>query len=48
MDCGGEEGPINADLLKAVSILSPNETELARLTGMGDTFWVGAFGRTLC
>ena len=33
MDCGGEEGPINAELLKCVSILSPNETELARLTG---------------
>ena len=33
MDCGGEEGPIDAELLKCVSILSPNETELARLTG---------------
>eukprot|EP01018_Ginkgo_biloba_P020782 Gb_37483 [translate_table: standard] len=28
------EGPISEDLLKCVTILSPNETELARLTGM--------------
>lgn len=28
------EGPIPDDLLKAVDILSPNESELGRLTGM--------------
>ncbi len=33
LDCGGVEGPISPDLLKNISILSPNETELARLTG---------------
>lgn len=33
MDCGGVEDPISADLLRNVSVLSPNETELARLTG---------------
>jgi ribokinase len=33
LDCGGVEGPILPDLLKNISILSPNETELARLTG---------------
>ncbi|KAK9906897.1 hypothetical protein WJX75_009892 [Coccomyxa subellipsoidea] len=35
LDCGGVEGPILPDLLKNISILSPNETELARLTGKG-------------
>jgi sugar/nucleoside kinase (ribokinase family) len=34
LDCGGVEGPIAAELLAATSILSPNESELARLTGM--------------
>lgn len=33
LDCGGVEGPISSELLKNISILSPNETELARLTG---------------
>ena len=33
MDCGGVEEPINQDLLQLVTVLSPNETELARLTG---------------
>lgn len=33
MDCGGAQGPISDSLLQNVSILSPNETELARLTG---------------
>ncbi|XP_020528594.1 uncharacterized protein LOC18443326 isoform X2 [Amborella trichopoda] len=34
LDAGGMEGPIPRELLKAVDIFSPNETELARLTGM--------------
>ncbi len=34
LDCGGVEGPISPELLRSVSILSPNETELARLTGV--------------
>ena len=33
MDCGGVEEPISPELLTSVTILSPNETELARLTG---------------
>jgi ribokinase len=33
LDCGGVEGPISSELLQHVSILSPNETELGRLTG---------------
>ena len=33
MDAGGMDGPIPPQLLKFVDILSPNETELARLTG---------------
>ncbi|KAK9812771.1 hypothetical protein WJX72_003419 [[Myrmecia] bisecta] len=33
LDCGGMEGPISEDLLKLLSVLSPNETELARMTG---------------
>ncbi len=33
LDCGGAEGRIDEELLSLVSILSPNETELARLTG---------------
>ncbi len=33
LDCGGADGPISADLLNLVAYLSPNETELARLTG---------------
>jgi len=34
MDAGGAEGPIPDELLKGVTVLSPNETELARLTAM--------------
>lgn len=34
LDAGGMEGEIPAELLSFVDILSPNETELARLTGM--------------
>ncbi len=33
LDCGGADGPISAELLNLVAYLSPNETELARLTG---------------
>ncbi|CAN0899785.1 RBSK [Linum grandiflorum] len=34
LDAGGVDTPIPAELLKAVDIFSPNETELARITGM--------------
>ncbi|XP_024376594.1 uncharacterized protein [Physcomitrium patens] len=34
MDAGGAEGPIPEELLKHVTVLSPNESELARLTAM--------------
>lgn len=34
LDTGGMEGPIPTELLTHVDILSPNETELARLTEM--------------
>lgn len=34
MDAGGQEGPLGKDLLRNVAILSPNETELARMTGL--------------
>eukprot|EP00891_Asterochloris_glomerata_P000203 jgi/Astpho2/203/Aster-x0426 len=34
LDCGGVEGPISPDLLRCLSCISPNETELARLTDM--------------
>lgn len=34
LDCGGVEAPIPRELIDCVDILSPNETELARLTGM--------------
>ena len=33
LDCGGAEEPFHEDMLRHISILSPNETELARLTG---------------
>lgn len=33
LDAGGAEEPLSPDLLRHVTILSPNETELARLTG---------------
>lgn len=34
LDCGGVEGVLLPELLRHVTFLSPNETELARLTGM--------------
>ncbi|XP_042493142.1 ribokinase [Macadamia integrifolia] len=34
LDVGGKEGPIPVELLNFVDILSPNESELERLTGM--------------
>ncbi|CAL9048073.1 unnamed protein product [Musa banksii] len=34
LDAGGKEGPVPDELIKLVDIFSPNETELARLTGM--------------
>ncbi len=34
LDAGGIEAPISDALLKSVTVLSPNETELARLSGM--------------
>lgn len=34
LDAGGVDSPIPAELLKYLDILSPNESELARLTGM--------------
>lgn len=34
LDVGGRDEPIPNQLLKQIDILSPNETELARLTGM--------------
>ncbi|KAK9867493.1 hypothetical protein WJX84_011453 [Apatococcus fuscideae] len=34
LDCGGIEGPVTPELLQSVSIISPNETELARLTDL--------------
>ena len=33
LDCGGVEGPISSELMRSITTLSPNETELARLTG---------------
>ena len=33
LDCGGVEGPISSELMQSITTLSPNETELARLTG---------------
>ena len=33
LDAGGVEGPISPDLLSCLSVLSPNETELSRMTG---------------
>jgi len=33
LDCGGQEGSLAPALLAALAVLSPNETELARLTG---------------
>lgn len=33
LDCGGAEADISPDLLKHLTIISPNESELANLTG---------------
>lgn len=33
-DVGGEDRPIDDDLLKMIDYLCPNESELARLTGL--------------
>ncbi len=33
MDAGGRDAPIPAELLRLLTVLSPNETELARLAG---------------
>ena len=32
LDCGGEDAPLSPDLLSRIHVLSPNETELERLT----------------
>jgi ribokinase len=34
-DAGGEDAPFNDDILSYVDTISPNQTELARLTGLG-------------
>lgn len=34
LDAGGAEGPLSAELLVCLSLLSPNETELSRMTEM--------------
>ncbi len=34
LDAGGVEGPIDPAILPCLTLLSPNETELARLTGL--------------
>lgn len=34
LDAGGADGPLSPELLAAVDVLSPNETELARITGL--------------
>ena len=34
LDAGGEDAPLSAALLKAVTFLSPNESELERLSGL--------------
>jgi sugar/nucleoside kinase (ribokinase family) len=33
LDCGGDEAAIGAELLSLVTYISPNETELQRITG---------------
>ena len=42
LDAGGVDKPIGHDLLANITILSPNETELARLTGGGGTARAGS------
>lgn len=34
MDAGGMEGPLAPEILPCLTLLSPNETELNRLTSM--------------
>jgi ribokinase len=34
MDAGGADAPLQPELLSCVNLLSPNETELSRMTGM--------------
>lgn len=34
LDVGGQEGEISPELLACLTVVSPNETELARITGM--------------
>lgn len=34
LDAGGMDAPVPVELLKHVDVFSPNESELARLTGM--------------
>jgi ribokinase len=36
LDCGGSDAPLPDELLRHIAVLSPNETELARLTGDDD------------
>lgn len=34
LDCGGADADVDPDLLKHLTIISPNESELANLTGV--------------
>lgn len=34
LDAGGAEGPLPQELLRSLTLVSPNETELARMTDM--------------
>lgn len=34
LDAGGMEGPLSPEILSCLTLLSPNETELSRLTNM--------------
>ena len=34
LDCGGDDTPLPAELLPLIDVVSPNESELARLTGL--------------
>jgi len=34
LDAGGMEGPLDPQILECLTLLSPNETELSRLTNM--------------
>lgn len=49
LDCGGDDAPLPAAILPLIDVLSPNETELARLTGAptGDEAQVLAAAREL-